>query len=124
MAGNGPNLGQGTLTSFRPKLLKAAALPTSEASQYAAPAGQSVEIKSASVTNTTGGALTVTLSVVPGGGAAAAGNRVYSALSIAAGATTKLDALIGTWISDTDFISGVASGAGVSLVLTGIVYGG
>lgn len=124
MAGVGPNQRQGGLTSSRHKLLKVGALPTSEAAQYTAPVGQSVKIESASVCNTTAGALTLTLSVIAKATTPGDTNRLYKALSVAAGATTVLDALEGMVIADEDFISGVASGAGITLTLTGTVYGG
>lgn len=121
----GPDLGRSQLTSARAKVLKAGNLVTAETTQYASPAGQSVEIKSATLCNTTGGAVTVNLSIVPAGGTAGAGNRILSAESLAAGAKFSLkDYLVGAQLADGDFISTSTSATGVTLTLTGIIYGG
>ena len=76
-------------------------------------------VEVASVCNGTGGAVTLTVKVLKVGGTA---RLVYSALSIAAGATTVLTALVGLSLADGDSIRALASAAtSLDLVISGAV---
>jgi hypothetical protein len=68
-------------------LVEGSQLTTSAASYYTSPANTTTIVKKCTVTNTSAGALTVTIYLVPSGGSAGATNTVTSAKSIAAGAT-------------------------------------
>lgn len=63
------------------------------------------------VTNTTGGAETITVNLVASGGAASASNTVVSAKSIAAGECYTMPELVGHTLEAGGFISTIASAA-------------
>ena len=71
--------------SVTPKTITAAQLTASAATYYTAPANTRSIIKKLTFTNTSGGALTVTVYLVPSGGTASATNTLVSAQSIGAG---------------------------------------
>lgn len=119
-----PNLANKAGTTARHKVLKSGAVPTSEGALYTVGAGKSAEVKSAAVTNTSGGSLNFSLSVVPSGDTAGATNRITSTLAVAAGATTDLSALKGVVVGPGDKLSALASGSGLVVVITGTEYGG
>lgn len=96
---------------------------TSATTIYTAPASSGVKIASLALHNTSAAAVTVSVSVVPTGGTAAATNRVISGYSLAAGDTLSLaDYLGGAFLGEGDFISVTAgTGAVLNAVLTGTV---
>lgn len=104
-------------------LTEVAAPITTEAAVYTqggkASSSNRVKINEASATNTTGGALTLDVHVVPKGGSVGAGNQVYKALALAAGATVHLAELVGLELGAGDKITALASGAGVEISLSG-----
>jgi hypothetical protein len=63
------------------------------------------------VTNTTGGAQTIDVHLVPEGGSADATNKVIDAATVAANATMTLTQLSGQVLEAGDFISTIASAA-------------
>jgi len=89
-------------------------LTAADVTQYTAPANTRTIIDKATVTNTTGGAVTVTVNLVKAAGAVGAGNTVISAQSVAAGAAYLCPEVVGHILNPGDFISAKAS-AGASL---------
>lgn len=63
------------------------------------------------VCNTTGGAVTVTVAVVRGGGALADANTIYKTFSVAAGATEILSGIVNQRLNSGDELRGLASAA-------------
>lgn len=111
-----------TAASLTPGVIVGINLPTVEAPAYTVGAGHGVKLGTGSICNTTGAAVTVTISVVPSGGTAGATNRIISAFPLGAGDTQSLkDYLAGAYLGPGDFISAVASATGVALVLTAAV---
>lgn len=96
-----------------------AQLPSSSATAYTVPAGKIAVIRHIRVSNPTGGALTFTMSI----GADAAGTRLISGRSVAAGADFDH---IGYWVLSPGEILAVNASAGASLVMAvfGDEYGG
>ena len=77
-------------------------------------------IENFGVCNIDGGAIAVTVHVVPSGGAAANGNKVYDALAVAANVTVSLDAFKSMQIAPLSFIVAVTSSAtGANFWLSG-----
>ena len=110
-------------SSGLPQVLVSQQLANSETTQYTCPASSSVKIGSARLTNTSGGVVTVSISVVKSGGTAGNANRVLSAYSLAAGDGISLDELVGAYLGAGDFVSAIASAAtSVSLVMSGVVF--
>lgn len=89
---------------------------TSDALLYE-PSNVTAYIDGATICNPTGGAVTVTISVVKGGGAMADANKQYAAFSIGAGATETLGGLLNIRMESGDELRALASAA-TSLTLT------
>lgn len=98
------------------RILYQGQLTTSDAALYSPSAGTAL-IDAVTVCNTTGGAVTLDLSLVDGGGALAAGNQIYDSFSIGANATVSLTGLVNHRMETADQIRGLAS-ANTSLTLT------
>lgn len=113
-----------TSTSIAPKVIRSAYLPiTTEAAQYTVPAATSVKIATACITNVTGTAVTVSLSLVPTGGTLDGTHRVLNSFSLPANDTLELTWLKGAMLGPGDFVGGLAgTGSAVVLVLTGTVH--
>lgn len=109
-----------TATSAVPGVLVAQYLPSTEAAQYTAAVGTTVQITSAIVANTDSSTQTVTLSIVKSGGTAGGSNRILPTITLAAGAVLDLGE---QFLGEGDFISGVAGTASkVTIVMTGVVF--
>lgn len=101
-------------------LVEGIVLLNANTTQYSTPANTRTIIDKATITNTTAGALTVTVNVVASGGAVSADNTVMSAQSIAAGATYLCPELSGHILNPGDFVSTLASAAaGLSFRMSG-----
>lgn len=91
-------------------------LPAAYAAQYTAPATPAnalTTINAATLNNTTGSPVTVSISIVPAAGSQAAANEIVSALSIPATGTapTVVSALIGMHLSAGETLQMKASSA-------------
>ena len=100
-------------------LVAGVALTGSAATYYTAPTGARTTVKSASVTNTTGGNISLTLYRVPSGGTAAATNTVISARTISGGETYNCPELVNKVLHAGDTIQ--AKGLNLSLDVSGAV---
>ena len=79
--------------------------------EYTTPTSTRTIIDKFTATNTTAGAITLTVYLVPSLGTAGATNTIISALSIAAGVTTDITQLQNQILAAGDFISVLASAA-------------
>lgn len=84
---------------------------TSSAAAFTAGSAERIAIDQASVCNPTGGAVTLTVYLVPSGDTAAADTTIYSAKSIASAATETLPALVNQGLDPGDSIHLKASSA-------------
>lgn len=111
-------------TTISPKIIRSAYLPiTTEAAQYTVPASTSVKVATASITNVTGTAATVSLSLCPTGGSLDGTHRVLNTFSLPANDTLELTWLKGAMLGPGDIIGGLAGTASaVVLVVTGTVH--
>lgn len=98
-------------------LVAGSTLTGAAASYYTVPAGTKAVIKSATVCNTTAGAVNLTLYLVPNGGTAGASNTVVNARSIAANASDNCAELINKVLEAGASIQAV--GASLTLVVSG-----
>jgi hypothetical protein len=106
-----------------PQVLVSQQLAASETAQYTAATAHWVKVGSATIANTSGSAVTVSISVVKSGGSAGSTNRVVSAYPLAAGDDTVLTELVDVFLGPGDFISALASAAtSVALVVSGVVF--
>lgn len=100
------------------RLIAGSQLTTSAATYYTAPALTQCIIRKISCTNTTGGAVTVTLYLITSGGSASASNTIASAKSLAAGETWSSPDVEGQVLEAGGFIQALAS-AGTSITIIG-----
>jgi hypothetical protein len=87
-----------------------------ETTQYTAPANTRTIIDKFTGTNTTAGAVTLTVKLVLSGGAAGASNTIVSAKSLAPGECYTFPELVGHVLGAGDFISTLA-GAATSITI-------
>lgn len=96
------------------RLVPGSQLTGAAATYYTAPALTRAIVKSAQLTNTTGGAVACTVYIVPSGGAAGASNTAISARTIAAGETYNCPELVNAVIE----AGGTIQALGLSVTLT------
>lgn len=92
-------------------LIQSKQAANSATTEYTCPADTKAVIHRFTATNTTGGAVTLTIYIVPNGGSAGATNKVLSALSIAANTTTDITQIQDHVLDESDFIAVEASAA-------------
>lgn len=92
---------------------------TTEGTLTTVPAGETWVITDIMVCNTTTNTETFTLSVVPSGDTAGAGNRILKEITLAPNETKKLTGG-GTVMEESDFLSGLQStSAAITLTISG-----
>lgn len=102
------------------QLTPTAQLTAAAAVYYTTPANTWAEIGAATVTNVTGTARTVTVHLVPSGGAAGATNIVVQTRTVPANAAVQLWEIIGQKLPPGSTIRALASaGAAVNLTIGG-----
>lgn len=105
------------------KILASGQLASGESTVYTVQATTAVSIASAALCNTSGSPVTVSVSVVPSGGAVDGTHRVISGYSLAAGDSTTMPEIVGALLDTGALISMNASaGSAVNYLLTGVVY--
>jgi hypothetical protein len=96
-------------------------LTTSAATYYTAPTLTTTRITSMTLTNTTAGAVTATVHVVPVGATESASNMVISARSLAAGETYNCPEAVGKVMAATGTIRALAGAAtSISIQASGV----
>jgi hypothetical protein len=91
-----------------------------ETTQYISPTGgRGVILDKFTGTNTTAGAQTITVKIVPFGGAVGAGNTIVSAQSIGPGAAYTFPELAGHVLNPGDFISTLTSALAITIRASG-----
>lgn len=83
---------------------------------YQAPAGKTAIIDRFTVSNNSGGAVTIAVNLVQSGGTAGASNLILPALSVADADVVVLDELAGQVLNTGDFISAIAGAASALVV--------
>lgn len=86
---------------------------------YTAPAATLTVIRQAALCNTTAGALTVDVYLVPSGSSATASTQVLSDYSVAANTTVEPPGLVGQVIEAGGSLRAQASGAGLTCIASG-----
>lgn len=93
----------------------------SDTTIYQVPTGKEAKIATATVTNISASATTISLSVVPGGSGLSAANKVWNAVAIAAGQTLELP-LIGAFLETSALISvNAGAAASINYLITGVL---
>jgi hypothetical protein len=103
-----------------PKQLKAATpLTTSYVTMYTVPASTTTIIKEILLANTTAGAVTASVSVVPSAGTASTSNNILGGVNIDPNSTIVVE--LHTLLITGDFISAKASaGSAVNIMISGV----
>lgn len=110
------------MTMTPTRLVNGSQIAASATTYYTASDGKT-RIDACALTNTTAGAVTVTMYLVPSGGSASASNCILSARSIPAGTTFNVTSAIGQWLDTGGTLQALASSAtSVTLVASGVVY--
>lgn len=102
------------------KRLAQAALTTSAAVIYTAPSNSQAVMADAAFTNTTSGALKVTLHIVPSGASAATANKLLSSVSVPANTTLQWTGF--QVVNGGDSIQALADAAGITATISGQEY--
>ena len=102
------------------RLVDGAQLTNAAAAYYTAPASTVTTISACTLTNTTAGAVTATVHLVPSGGGPTAAHCILSARVIAAGESYTVGQAIGQSLPPGGTLQALAgSGASISLVASG-----
>lgn len=107
--------------SITPAQLIAPQQLTNAAVTYYTSSSLTTRIDKFSVTNTTGGAVTITIYIVPSGGSASASNTITYQRSVNAGQTWNCPDVVGQVMKSGDFIQALASaGASLTVMASGV----
>lgn len=107
-------------TLATPQVLVSQQLAATETTQYTTAAAHWVKIAAATLVNTSGSPVTVSVSLCKSGQTVDGTQKVLSALALAAG--DSLDILAGHSLGPGDFISAIASSSAVNFVMSGVVF--
>jgi hypothetical protein len=108
------------MTSTTKALIESVNAAAAETTQYISPAsGKGTIIDKFTGTNTTAGALTMSVKLVPSGGAAAASNTIVLTKSLAAGEAYTFPEVVGHVLAPGDFISTLPSATGITIRSSG-----
>lgn len=103
------------------RLVDGSQLTAVAATYYTAPANTITTIAACTLTNTTAGAVTATMHLVPSGGSATVSNMILSARTIAAGESYNVGSAIGQTLAAGGTIQALA-GAATSITLVASGY--
>ena len=104
------------MTVVAKNLLQAKAAENAQTTQFTSASVGYTILDKMTATNTTAGAVTLSVNLVPSGSAAAASNLIESAVSIAAGTTYLCPGISGHILNAGDFVSTLA-GAAASITI-------
>lgn len=99
------------MTVIAKPLIAAKQAENAQTTQYTVPTATKTIIDKFTGTNTTAGAVTLSINLVTSGGAAGASNLIVQAKSLAAGETYTFPEIVGQVLDAGGFISTVASAA-------------
>jgi len=102
------------------RLVDGSQLTATAATYYTAPTNTLTTISACTLTNTTAGAVTATLHLVPTGGAASVSNCILSARTISAGESFNVGSAIGQTLAAGGTLQALAGSAtSIALVASG-----
>ncbi|MEY4345873.1 MAG: hypothetical protein RL032_1705 [Pseudomonadota bacterium] len=102
------------------RLVDGSQLTTSAATYYTAPSNTLTTISACTLTNTTAGAVTATVYLVPSGGSATTSNVILSARTLAAGESFNVGSAIGQTLAAGGTLQALAGSAtSIALVASG-----
>lgn len=102
------------------RLVSGSQLTTSAATYYTTPTATRTRIAAFTATNTTGGAVTCTVHLVPSGGSADNTNKVADVVSLAANETKSITGAVGHVLEAAGTIQALASAnTSINIVVSG-----
>lgn len=116
-----PNLS--AITTVTPAIFASTQLGAGDTTVYTVPGSSAAKLVKLVLTNTSGSAVTVSVSIIPAGGAVDGSHRVVSGYSLAGGDSTTVTEVEGVLLGAGDSVSinaGVA--ASVDVLLSGLVF--
>lgn len=109
--------------AITPARLIAGSQIAASATTYYTATNKKARIDAMTLCNTTGGAITVDIHLVPSGGSATASNQILQDYSVAANSAVVVTQAIGHWLEAGGTIQASASAAtSVTLVASGVEY--
>ena len=110
-------------SSALPQVLVSQQLAAAQTTQYTCPANSAVKISNAVISNSSGSAVTVSLSLCKSGQTADGTHQVISGYSLAAGDSSVVTELQNQFLGAGDFVSAIAgTGAAVTFAMSGVVF--
>lgn len=110
-----------TITTLNRIRLYAGQPATSEGTLYTVPASTNAKVTEIVIANTSSATATVSISAVPSGGSAGAGNRLFANLSVDANSVVVMD--MSVFLDTGDFLSAVQATSGaITLTISGETY--
>jgi len=109
------------LSAITPKLLASMQLAAGDNAAYTVPANKAAKFATGCLCNTSGSAVTVSVSIIPSGGSVDGTHRIVSGYSLAAGDTLSLaEYLSGMLLGAGDAVSvNAGTGSAVDVTLSG-----
>ncbi|MCP1679412.1 hypothetical protein [Kerstersia gyiorum] len=100
-------------------LVEAKAAEAAQTTQYTAPTATRVIVDKFTATNTGAATGTLAINVVPNGATAGGSNLIVQEKALTAGAADTLPEMVGQVLNPGDFISTLASAAGIVIRISG-----
>lgn len=109
------------ISTVKARVLASLQLASGDNTIYTAGASTAAKLATLTLCNTSGSAVTVSVSLVPPSGTVDGTHKVVSGYSLAAGDTVTISEIAGAFVEATAFVSVNASaGSAVDAVLTGV----
>lgn len=111
------------ITTVTPALLASQQLASGDTTIYTVGGSNAVKLAKLVLTNTGATAVTVSVALIPSGGAVDSTHRVVSGYSLAAGDSTTVSEVEGVWLGAGAVVSvNAGTGAAVDVMLSGLVF--
>ncbi|GAB3776826.1 L-lysine 2,3-aminomutase [Nocardioides ginsengisegetis] len=116
-----PNLT--AITTVTPKILASAQMASGDNAAYTVPANKAAQIKTMVLSNVSGAAVTITVSVIPSGGSVDGTHKVVSGYSLASNDSTTISEVVGSWLGAGDKVNvNAAAATAIDCVITGLEF--
>jgi hypothetical protein len=112
-----------TITTVTPTVLASQQLVSGDTTIHTVATNKAVKVTKMVLTNVTAAAVTVSVAIVPSGGAVDGTHKVVSSYSLAANDSTVITEVEGVFLGQGDFVSvNAGTGSAVDVLLNGLVF--
>lgn len=116
-----PNLT--AITTVTPKVFTSAQLASGDNAALTVGASKAAKIATMILTNVSGSAVTISVSLIPSGGSIDGAHKVVHGFALAPSASTTISEVVGSWLGAGDIINVNASAAtAIDCVITGLEF--